>query len=786
MKAPTLISMVRNATDTRTRDVEIDKVLKAIRTGGRRILKLQILEIRKRFKANLAITGGDREAARLAIAGLKIQLPGVLWSGTFSARANDKLIQHSGFLCGDLDNLGERLKEVREKIKASPYLAYLFRSPTNGLKTVFKVPADASKHLASFRAVEKHVLELTGIQIDQACKDVARLCFMSYDPELYINENAVEIEPLPEPEKPRRVTPAGNDAPANSKPTKAQIREMLSVIPKRPEYHDWIKLVAAVGDALSDADAIEVLNEWSPEEAPGEYAKKLLSGFEKIHVGTLIHLARQHGWTPKAEARSSGKADDDSTDLTSFSSTAVDYPAPLSEAAYYGLAGDIVRRIDPHTEADKAAVIIHVLTGFGNLVGRNPHAIADGSRHGLNLNFVCVGTTSKARKGTAYSHMKRIFRRVDEDWTKDCLTTGLNSGEGLIYEVRDPVKKRVKQNGTYSLEIVDDGVSDKRRMFVESELSQSLRVMSREGNTLSAVMRSAWDGEILRTAIKNSPNKATDAHISIGGHVTRDEIRQELTATDQANGFANRFLWFAVRRSKVLPEGGHIEDENFNDLVTRLHEAIKFASTIGEIRRNEKARDLWCAVYPGLSEGKPGLLGAITARAEAQVLRVSCIYALLDLSAVVRVEHLKAALALWDYCERSAQWIFQTGTGNKNADRILAALRVAGQKGLTKWQINNDVFNRNVPKFEIDEALRLLHLQRLAYCVTEKTTTKPAERWFSQANPHEVYEESTPGDGQTGDTSYSSCTQASENSDSGHLDKQSETVIGDELGVARL
>jgi hypothetical protein len=81
----------------------------------------------------------------------------------------------------------------------------------------------------------------------------------------------------------------------------------------------------------------------------------------------------------------------------------------------------------------------------------------------------------------------------------------------------------------------------------------------------------------------------------------------------------------------------------------------------------------------------------------------------IDRSHFVRVEHLKAALALWRYCEDSARWTFKTGTGNKNADRILAALKAAGQNGLTRLQITNEVFNRNATKFEIDEGLRLLH-----------------------------------------------------------------------------
>src|SRR5262245_45823779 len=137
-----MISMVKCANDTETRDISIEKVLESICTGGRK-LKGQITQIRNRFEAELAITQVDLKKAKAVVVELKEQLPAVLWSGTFSDRANDekgrasdKLIQHSGYLCADLDNLGERLEEVRDKIKASHNLACLYRSPTDGLKAV--------------------------------------------------------------------------------------------------------------------------------------------------------------------------------------------------------------------------------------------------------------------------------------------------------------------------------------------------------------------------------------------------------------------------------------------------------------------------------------------------------------------------------------------------------------------------------------------------------------------------------------------------------------------------
>src|SRR5439155_16518265 len=95
-----------------------------------------------------------------------------------------------------------------------------------------------------------------------------------------------------------------------------------------------------------------------------------------------------------------------------------DFPEPLSDVAFHGLVGDIVRRIEPHTEADPVALLIQVLTAFGNVIGRKPHAIADGSRHPMNLFAVIVGESSKSRKGTSWAHVRGIFKRADEQWKK--------------------------------------------------------------------------------------------------------------------------------------------------------------------------------------------------------------------------------------------------------------------------------------------------------------------------------------------------------------------------------
>jgi hypothetical protein len=510
-----------------------------------------------------------------------------------------------------------------------------------------------------------------------------------------------------------------------------------------------IKHVALPGGFHDVSDYIASL----PPEAAAEAIRKLIDE------------------TPEIETQSIGKSDGEQTDLTSLSSPGVDdYPKPPDETAFYGLAGDIARRILPQTEADPVALLVQFLVAFGNVIDRTAHSVADGSWHYLNLFCVLVGETSKGRKGTALQHMLRLFAHVDEGWRMNCLVSGLSSGEGVIHAVRDEIRetKPVKEKGKYTGEsvdvVTDSGVTDKRLMVIEGEFCSALKVMSREGSTLSPTLRQAWDTGNLRTLTKNSPARATNAHISIIGHITRLETRRELTETESANGFGNRIAWVAVRRSKCLPEGG--EAAPIADLVERLKEAVKFAKDAEELRRSEEARELWASVYPKLSAGKPGLLGAITARAEAQVLRFSNLYALLDCSVTVELVHLRAALALWAYSDRSAEWVFESGTGSKNADRILAALKVAGEKGLTRLQITNEVFNRHATKFEIDEALRLLHGLKLAVRKLEGTATRPAERWFYKNPAGEVCEESTSEASKIGDTSHSSHPQPSKNTDS--------------------
>jgi len=414
----------------------------------------------------------------------------------------------------------------------------------------------------------------------------------------------------------------------------------------------------------------------------------------------------------------------------------VSWPEPLADRAYYGLTGEVVKAIEPHSEADPVALLVGFLTAFGSVVGDKPHFKVEADLHPMRLFCVLVGETSKARKGTSWAYIRNLFSTVDEDW-KQAIQSGLSSGEGLIWAVRDEITKSqpVKDKGRivgYEEVVIDQGISDKRLLIVESEFASTLRVLGREGNTLSALVRNAWDTGSLQSLTKNNQARATGAHISIIGHITKDELLRYLTSTEAANGFGNRFLWFCVKRSKSLPFGGNIQEVDFAPLVKRLGEAVAFARQTDEIKWSEETKPLWAEIYSDLSEGKIGLTGALTARAEANVTRLACIYALLDKSSVIKPEHLLAAIAVWDYAESSVAFVFQFMTGDPLANDILEALEQEPE-GMTRTDISNH-FGRNKSSEQISAALEIL--QGLGRVKKEAVPTagRSREVWVLQSN----------------------------------------------------
>lgn len=367
------------------------------------------------------------------------------------------------------------------------------------------------------------------------------------------------------------------------------------------------------------------------------------------------------------------------------------WPAPPADAAFAGLVGEIVGVLAPATEADPTAILVQLLVSLGSLLGRHPHYRVGAARHGTNEFVILVGPSGSGRKGSSWDAVEPVVAAVDGAFVTGRVVAGLSSGEGLIWHVRDG------QHGP---------AADPRLLVLEPELASVLKASSREANTLSPVLRNAWDGRVLQVITKHDPARASGAHVSIIGHITAGELLRHVSGLEMANGFVNRFLIIAVRRVRLLPEGGEPDRGALAPLLGRLRDALRHAATPRALGLDDQARTLWWDTYGHLSGGRPGLLGAVLGRPEAHVVRLGLLYAVLDGQDAIGVTHLQAALALWDYAARSAAFVFGDSLGDRVADEIWRAI-CEHEGPITRSEIR-DLFERNKAKAEIDAALGAL------------------------------------------------------------------------------
>lgn len=396
--------------------------------------------------------------------------------------------------------------------------------------------------------------------------------------------------------------------------------------------------------------------------------------------------------------------------------TPADWPAAPEPAAYHGLAGDIIAALEPHTEADPVAILAQLLVAFGAAVGRGAHYTVEATRHHPNEFLVLVGDSAKARKGSSWDHVARVLAQADPSLSARTLT-GLSSGEGLIWAVRDP-------SGS------DPGPADRRLLVIEPEFASVLKHTTRDINTLSPVLRSAWDARPLALMTRTAPARATQAHVSVIGHITQTELRHHSSTVELANGFLNRFLLIACRRVRLLPEGGAPDPLHDTPLQQRLARNLTAARHAGQLHLDEAARELWRTAYTRLAELQPGIAGALDARAEAHTIRLALLYTLIDGAAAITPCHLHAALALRDYTSRSARWALDHTTGDPLAHEIHGALEHAAPGGLTRTQLR-DLYHRNQPVARVDQALAALQAAGKITRQRVLTAGRPAELWTS-------------------------------------------------------
>lgn len=425
-------------------------------------------------------------------------------------------------------------------------------------------------------------------------------------------------------------------------------------------------------------------------------------------------------------AQERAKAKPGAVDLRGSRDGALTEPEPppqrptLAAAAFHGPIGEFVQAAAPHTEADPAAILASLLVGFGVSLHRGPHMLAGNDRHPCALDVVVVGATAKARKGTSWGPAREVLARAELLGGPRVLG-GFGSGESFIDAVRDKADDDDK-----------DAPADTRAVVFESEFARILHVVGRDGSTLGQNIRDAWDGRPLQARSRGKGTVvATGYHVGLVAHITTEELRSALTSTEIYGGTGNRMLWVYAERTRRLPNGGNVPDALIDRCAGELRKALELARKVGQVRRTPGADELWRRLYDEMADDDcAGLVGALTARAEAQVLRLGLVYALASRSQVVDVEHLEAAWALWCYSRDTVDHVFADALGDPTADRILSSLHSLyrqGTDGVTRTEIVSNALAGHTSKREMDRALERLKAKGLVVTERRETGGRPAE-----------------------------------------------------------
>ena len=381
----------------------------------------------------------------------------------------------------------------------------------------------------------------------------------------------------------------------------------------------------------------------------------------------------------------------------------------FSESALYGPMGRIAKIICENSEANCGTVYLNLIVSFGSIFGRGPYFNVDGTKHYCNENVANIGDTSKGRKGTSSDAAEVFLRLVASSFMSSRNMGGFASSQAVIELIKDAssYQRRNKKTGAYDT-IVVPGVMDKRLCLRESELSNVFKLISDPKTKAGELFRNAFDGKELSNKVAGKTDDGEhrsllcrEPHVSIIGSSTASLTKANLPVGSDTSGDGNRFIWNYTKRTQLCPFGGPSIDWAAEKieyagvsmlLLVYIQKMIEEASEARLIPFTKAARKFWDHLYQRLETDKrAGFLVGMTSRATAHIRRLAMILCLTDRENSIDVKHLKAAEAIWDHSQESAQFIF-TGY-SLDQRKILQFVNEKGD-GIKLTDVHN-LFKRN-------------------------------------------------------------------------------------------
>jgi len=230
----TSISIYNNVKQTETTEtILLSAFLENIQSGK---WQDKVLKIR-------TITDKDLRRAE------KINLPNVTVSGIFGKRVDNDCKNHSGFIAIDIDDLGKEVEGTRELLKHDPYTYSCFTSVSGtGLCLLFKINSD--KHRESFEGIADYLIKKYQIVIDPTGVNPSRTRFVSYDPDLFLNEDALTFKKYLHKPKARKITATVFIQSEFEEVVNKMVEANVSCV---EDYRDWRDIAFGLADQFGEA-----------------------------------------------------------------------------------------------------------------------------------------------------------------------------------------------------------------------------------------------------------------------------------------------------------------------------------------------------------------------------------------------------------------------------------------------------------------------------------------------------------------------------------------------------
>ncbi len=218
-------------------------------------------------------------------------------SGRFSSRAAKNILEHSGFIAMDIDS--EDPEEIKKKLKGDKYVYAIFTSCGGyGACVLFKI--DPEKHLESFEGISQYLFEEYGIVVDQSGKDVSRARFVSFDPDIYIEDHAVVFKKYP---KKAIGKPKGKQVTKEIVFVQSDFDFIIQQIESGSiditgDYHQWLRIGFAIGSYFGEQgrDYFHRISAFSPKynknKCDRQYTECLKEGGVKI--ATFYYICKEN------------------------------------------------------------------------------------------------------------------------------------------------------------------------------------------------------------------------------------------------------------------------------------------------------------------------------------------------------------------------------------------------------------------------------------------------------------------------------------------------------------